>query len=189
MSVETVHSVCPYCGCGCGLVLPVTNGRLGRPMPDASHPLSEGRLCIKGWAAHEHVQSPDRLVRPLVRRDGTLYETSWEGALPYVAMRLREIRDRHGPQAVGFLSSAKCTNEENYLLQKLARAVFGTNNVDHCARLCHSPSVAGLVTALGSGAMTNSAPEIEESDCILITGTNTSENHPLLSTRVLSTLR
>jgi formate dehydrogenase alpha subunit len=186
---RTVLTTCPYCGCGCGIHLPVLDGRLGQPIPDRTHPLSEGRLCIKGWSAHEHVASQDRLTRPLVREGDGFREATWEEALDLIASRLMAIRDEYGPDGLAFLSSAKCTNEENYLLQKLARAVIGTNNVDHCARLCHSPTVAGLVTAFGSGAMTNSVPELEDADCILITGSNTSENHPLISARVLRAKR
>jgi formate dehydrogenase alpha subunit len=169
--------------------LPVVNGRLGRPLPVRSHPLSQGRLCIKGYAAHEHVNHPDRLTRPLVRGEAGLRPATWEEALGLVASRLKGIRDTHGPDSLAFLCSAKCTNEENYLLQKLARACFGTNHIDHCARLCHAPTVAGLAVAFGSGAMTNSIPELEEADCILLTGSNTSENHPLISTRLLRAKR
>ncbi len=117
------------------MYLPVVNGKLGQAVPDRSHPLSQGRLCIKGWSAHEHVSSPDRLTQPLVRTESGLRGASWDEALGLVASRLMGIRDQHGPNSLAFLCSAKCTNEENYLLQKLARSAFGTNNVDHCARL------------------------------------------------------
>lgn len=135
MSYKSVLTVCPYCGCGCGIYLPVLDGELGRPLPDKTHPLSEGRLCIKGWTANEHVASPDRLTQPLVRTGNSLKPATWEEALDLVASRLTNLRDRYGPDSLAFLCSAKCTNEENYLLQKLARTVIGTNNVDHCARL------------------------------------------------------
>jgi predicted molibdopterin-dependent oxidoreductase YjgC len=113
------------------MFLPVRDGRVGRPIPDRSHPLSRGGLCIKGWSAHEHVHSPDRLTSPRVRSNGRLVEASWDEALDLVAERLRAA----APDRLAFLCSAKCSNEENYLLQKLSRAVFSTNNVDHCARL------------------------------------------------------
>ena len=113
------------------MYLPVRDGRLGRPIPDRSHPLSQGGLCIKGWAAHEHVASADRLTAPLVRRNGRLAEATWDEALGLVTERLLAC----APERLAFLASAKCSNEENYLLQKLARAVFRTNSVDHCARL------------------------------------------------------
>lgn len=189
MNYKTVLTTCPYCGCGCGMYLPVLDGCLGQPIPARTHPLSEGRLCIKGWTAHEHVANQERLTQPLVREGDKFKDVTWDKALSLVASRLMAIRDQHGPDSLALLSSAKCTNEENYLLQKFARAVIGTNNVDHCARLCHSPTVAGLVTAFGSGAMTNSVPEIEDADCILVTGSNTSENHPLISTRIFRAKR
>jgi predicted molibdopterin-dependent oxidoreductase YjgC len=133
--LKTVPTACPFCGCGCGIHLPVSNGRLGRPIPDRTHPLSLGGLCIKGWSAHEHVASPDRLRAPLVRKGSAFYETTWEDALSTIAEKMLGLRDRFGPDSLAFLCSAKCTNEENYLFQKFARAVIGTNNVDHCARL------------------------------------------------------
>jgi predicted molibdopterin-dependent oxidoreductase YjgC len=135
VNYKTVLTTCPYCGCGCGMYLPILNGRLGRPIPARTHPLSEGRLCIKGWAAHEHVTSQDRLTQPLVKDGDGFKEVTWDEALDLIASRLTMIRDQHGPDSLALLSSAKCTNEENYLLQKFARAVIGTNNVDHCARL------------------------------------------------------
>jgi len=117
------------------MYLPVVDGRLRQPIPDRTHPLSEGRLCIKGWSAHEHITSQDRLTRPLVKTGNGFKEVAWDEALGLVVSRLLAIRDRHGPDSLAFLCSAKCTNEENYLLQKFVRAVIGTNNVDHCARL------------------------------------------------------
>jgi predicted molibdopterin-dependent oxidoreductase YjgC len=104
-------------------------------LPLKTHPISEGTLCIKGWSVHEFVESEKRLVNPLVSKNGDFQQVDWEHALGVVASRLVEIRDKFGPDSIAFLSSAKCTNEENYLLQKLARAIVGTNNIDHCARL------------------------------------------------------
>lgn len=132
---RSVLTTCPYCGCGCGIHLPVRNGRLERPIPDRTHPLSRGGLCIKGWSAHEHVHSAERLTHPLVRENGGFRQASWDEALELVATRLRSLSEAHGPDSLAVLSSAKCTNEENFLLQKFARAVIGTNNIDHCARL------------------------------------------------------
>ncbi len=186
MSIEyrNTLTVCPYCGTGCGLYVQTLNGRVVGVLPAKQHPISEGMLCIKGWNCTSFVYHPDRLTRPLVRRDGHLQPTHWNEALDWVAQKLETIRQESGPEAIGFLCSAKCTNEDNYLLQKLARAAVGTPNVDHCARLCHSPSVAGLVVSFGSGAMTNSIPELELADCILVTGSNTTEGHPLIATRI-----
>ncbi len=137
MEYRNVLTTCIYCGCGCGLYLQVLDGQVVGTLPAKGHPISEGKLCIKGWNAHDFVHHPDRLAKPLIRdeKGGALREASWEEALDLVASRLNQIQAEHGPDAIGFLASAKCTNEENYLLQKLARGVIGTNNVDHCARL------------------------------------------------------
>ncbi len=186
MDYKNILTTCVYCGTGCGLNLQVLDGRIVGVLPAAEHPLSQGRLCVKGWNAASFVYSPDRLTVPLIRRDGRLVEATWDEALTLVAQKLLRIRDESGPRALGVLTSAKCTNEENYLLQKLARAVLKTNNVDHCARLCHAPTVAGLAAAFGSGAMTNSIPEFEsDTACFLIIGSNTSEAHPLIASRIL----
>jgi len=131
----SILSTCPYCGTGCGLHLQVLDGKLVGTLPAKNHPISEGGLCIKGWNAHDFVNHGDRLQTPLVRKNGKLLEASWEEALSLVADKLQTIKAASGPDSVAVLSSAKCTNEENYVLQKFARAVVGTNNIDHCARL------------------------------------------------------
>jgi len=117
------------------MLLEVLDGRLVGTLPLKTAPMNHGKLCIKGWNAHEFVHSPDRLTKPLIRKDGELKEVGWDEALDYTASRLREIRDTHGGESVAFLTSARCTNEESYLLQKVCRVGFGTNNIDHCARL------------------------------------------------------
>ena len=185
MSYESVLTTCPYCGCGCQFYLQVVNGNIVGVVPDKTHPIAEGALCIKGWNAHVFVQREDRLQKPLIKENGEFREATWDEALDLVAKKLGEIKEKHGPDAIATLCSAKCTNEENYLLQKLTRATIGTNNVDHCARLCHASTVAGLAYAFGSGAMTNSVPEIDDSDVILITGSNTIEQHPLIGSRIV----
>ncbi|MBM3189966.1 MAG: formate dehydrogenase subunit alpha, partial [Chloroflexi bacterium] len=185
MSQDFVLTTCPFCGCGCQFYLAAVDGQVVGVEPCFTDRVSEGKLCIKGRRAHEFIHSPDRLRTPLVRRDGQLEEASWDEALDIVAQELARVRDTVSPDAIGLLSSAKCTNEENYVMMKLARAAIGTNNVDHCARLCHASTVAGLAASFGSGAMTNSIPEVVASDCILITGSNTIEQHPLIGTRVL----
>lgn len=184
MKYEAVLTTCPYCGCGCKFYVEVVNGQPKRIMPCKEDPVSEGKLCIKGWRAIDFVTSPDRLTTPLIRKDGTLQEATWDEAYSRIVSKFKEVQETYGPSAFGLLSSAKTTNEENYLMQKFARSVILTNNIDHCARLCHSSTVAGLAAAFGSGAMTNSIPEFEESDCILITGSNTTEQHPLIGMRI-----
>jgi len=178
-----VKTVCAYCGCGCQLELNVSANRVTGVTP-CDGGVNQGALCSKGRFGYDFVNHPDRLKRPMIRRNGRLEEVHWDQALDHCAERLAEILDTHGPQAVGGLSSARCTNEENYLFQKFMRSVIGTNNVDHCARLCHASTVAGLAEAFGSGAMTNSMAEVEDTDCILITGSNTSECHPIIGRMV-----
>jgi len=134
---KNVLTTCVYCGCGCGIYLQVLDGRIVGSLPAKGHPINEGKLCIKGWNVHDFVYHPERLEMPLIhdKKGGPLREATWDEALDLIASRLGQIVAEDGPDAIGFLASAKCTNEENYLLQKLARGVTGTNNVDHCARL------------------------------------------------------
>ncbi len=178
--MEAVRTTCSYCGVGCQLDLWVHDGRIVNVTGAEAIP-NDGSTCVKGRFGHGYVGESDRLTRPLIRRDGELVEATWDEALEEVARRLRGVIDRYGSDSVGGLSSATCTNEENYLFQKLMRACIGTNNVDHCARLCHASTVAGLAAAFGSGAMTNSIAELEEARCILVTGSNTTETHPVIA--------
>ncbi len=131
-----VSTICPYCGCG--LYLHIDRGSITGVSPHRHHPVNKGSLCVKGWNCFEFIQHPERLKYPLVKEDGKFRRASWKEAIGIVAKRLAEIKNAHGPDSIGVLSSAKCTNEENYLMMKFARAVVGTNNIDHCARLCHS---------------------------------------------------
>jgi predicted molibdopterin-dependent oxidoreductase YjgC len=135
MDYKIIPSTCSYCGCGCGVLFQVFEGRLAGTLPMKTHPVNQGKLCIKGWNLHEHVISHKRLKSPMVKKDGRLQDASWDEAVRTTADRLQTIIKEHGPDSVGVLVSAKITNEENYLAQKFARAVVGTNNVDHCARL------------------------------------------------------
>ncbi len=184
-SMNKIMTVCPYCGCGCGLYLHVKNGRITGTSPSRAHPVNRGSLCVKGWNAHEFATHPDRLKYPLIREGKSLRKATWDEALNLVAARLGEIRTQHGPDSIGILSSAKCTNEENYLMMKFARAVLGTNNIDHCARLCHSSTVGGLAAAFGSGAMTNSISEIADASLLFVIGSNTTEQHPMIGMHML----
>ena len=135
MEYKNILTTCIYCGCGCAINFEVMDGEIVDVLPARDHPVGKGSLCIKGWNAHGFVYHEDRLKTPLIRKDGELREATWDEAPDLVAEKLAAIKAKHGPDAIGVLTSAKCTNEENYLLQKLTRAVIGTNNVDHCARL------------------------------------------------------
>jgi predicted molibdopterin-dependent oxidoreductase YjgC len=135
MTFKFVPSICSYCGTGCGVLFQVADGNLVGTLPLKTHPVNQGKLCIKGWNLHEYVNSFIRLKSPLIKKDGRFVKCTWEEAISHTAERLTAIVNQHGPDSVGVLLSAKMTNEENYLAQKFARAVIGTNNVDHCARL------------------------------------------------------
>jgi len=135
MEYRNVLTTCPYCGTGCGLYLQVLDGKVVGTLPVKGHPISEGALCIKGWNAHSFIHHPDRLTSPLIREQGRFREASWDKAYDLIADKFSSLKEEFGPDSLAVLSSAKCTNEENYLLQKFTRAVLGTNNVDHCARL------------------------------------------------------
>ncbi len=135
MNYENVLTTCPYCGAGCNFYLQIMDGELVGVLPCKDHPVSQGKLCIKGWTANEFVTSPERLTKPLIKRDGKFVEASWDEALDAVAAKFKATRENHGPDALAVLASAKITNEENYALMKFTRAVLGTNNIDHCARL------------------------------------------------------
>lgn len=182
--VERVLTTCPYCAVGCQMYLEVKDGRIVGVSPDYDNPINEGHLCIKGRYAYDFVHHPDRLTKPLIRRNGELEEATWDEAISLVAERLTAIKEEYGPDAIGVTASCRITNEPNYLLQKFARAVIGTNNVDNCARLCHAPTVAGLKMVVGAGAMTNSIAELEDAELIIVTGSNTCEAHPVLALRL-----
>jgi len=182
-----------YCGTGCQLYLFVNDeGKVvdTRPVMPPEFSPGGGKLCIKGWNVHEFIQHPDRLTDPMIRKDGKLEKVSWEEAIKYVADNFKKIMAENpgNNRVLGCFSSAKCTNEENYAMQKFCRAVLKSNNVDHCARLCHASTVAGLASTFGSGAMTNSIDEIADAEVILITGSNTNEQHPLIGRRILEAL-
>nr|HID58643.1 formate dehydrogenase subunit alpha [Desulfobacterales bacterium] len=178
---EIKFTICPYCGVGCRLACEVRDGKMISTRPDPLGPANEGQACVKGrFGVVQFVHDNSRLIQPLIRNGTSLEPTSWDHALETVANAFKRYR----PDEIAVLTSAKCTNEENYVIQKFVRAVLKTNSVDHCARLCHSPTVAGLVTAFGSGAMTNTIEDIGEASALLVIGSNTSATHPVIGTRV-----
>ena len=175
-----IRSTCPYCGVGCGIVLTVDDADRIRWVDDDPMNLSSvGMLCVKGRFGTTYVNHPDRLRVPLIRRDGELQPASWEEALSVVAERLLASRG-----FVGSFASAKATNEDAFLQQKLLRLVLGTNNIDHCTRLCHSPSVEAMLQQLGSGATSNSYIDYEEASCLLVVGCDPGSNHPVIASRM-----
>ena len=189
--LEKVRTVCPYCGVGCTMDLNVnreTNRIVRVTAPVGSVP-NDGNLCVKGKFGIEYVHSPKRLTTPLIKENGEFREAGWDEALELAGRRLRQLRDEHGPDSIAFLSSCRCTNEENYLMQKVARTAGATNNIDQCATTCHAPTVAGLASAFGSGAMTNSIGEIKDVDTLFIIGSNPTEAHPIIGLEMKKALQ
>jgi formate dehydrogenase alpha subunit len=183
--MRKVNTICPYCGCGCTIELNIKENKIIKVTSPNVKSVNNGNLCVKGRFGFDFIHHPKRLKTPLIRdKDGSFKEISWHQAVNIIANKFKEIKEKFGADSIAGLSSAKCTNEENYLFQKFMRAVIGTNNVDHCARLCHAPTVAGLALAFGSGAMTNSIAEIRDADCILVTGSNTTEAHPIVALEI-----
>jgi len=181
MSIEYVPTICPYCSCGCGIYLVVKDGRIIGQEPWKEHPINEGTNCPKGKNSYPYLYSQDRLRMPLVRKNGNLTETSWDEALDLISSKLKEAT----PENFGFIASCRNSNEDAYVMQKFTRVVTGTNNVEYCGRLCHSPAAAALIPAMGSGAMQTSQPEIELADCIFLAGVNIMETFPMIARRVL----
>jgi formate dehydrogenase major subunit len=192
-----VDSVCPYCGVGCQLTYHIKDDKLLH-VTGRDGPANQNRLCVKGRFGFDYISHPERLMQPLIRKDGVgkraddtvdpaqpwthFRPATWEEALDRAAAGLKHIRDRHGSKALAGFGSAKASNEEAYLFQKLVRVGFGTNNVDHCTRLCHASSVAALMEGIGSAAVTATFNECKNSDLIIVIGANPTENHPVAAT-------
>jgi formate dehydrogenase alpha subunit len=199
---RAIKSTCPYCGVGCQVLLNIKNEHIVRVDAPFDAAPNYGRLCVKGRFGLDYVHHASRLTTPLIRHTpgspgqrtpatnpDDWREASWDEALDLVSRRLLELRWKYGPDSITANASAKATNEDNYLLQKYLRGVIGTNNVDHCARLCHAGSVAGLQLAIGSSAMSNSIAEMENLECLMVIGSNTAETHPVISTFLKQAVR
>ncbi len=186
--IRKVKTICPYCGVGCGIEVSAKGNSIIKVRGDMSSPVSKGRLCIKGSFGFDFVNSPQRLVKPLIRNDkGELEETNMIDALIYIKNKIDEIKRNNGVFAG--LASARCTNEDNYIFQKFMRSVLHTDNVDHCARICHSPSVSGLNMTLGHAAMTNPIEDIDAIDCFFVIGSNMTSTHPVISWRMIRRIK
>ncbi|MFF5213604.1 formate dehydrogenase subunit alpha, partial [Streptosporangium sp. NPDC000396] len=179
------RTTCGYCGVGCSLEVLTRDGEVAAVLPDRDGPVNRGHACVKGRFAHGFLHSPERLTRPLLRRDGSLTPVSWAEAIDHVVRGLRAAVAEGGPDAVAAISSARATNEENYLIQKFMRVAIGTNNVDNCSRLCHAPSAAGLTATFGLSGGTDSFDDVEKADCLLLVGANPVEAHPVVGARLL----
>ncbi|MEK9816088.1 MAG: molybdopterin-dependent oxidoreductase, partial [Limnobacter sp.] len=194
---KTVDSVCPYCGVGCQLTYHV-KGNTILHVEGRKGPANEGRLCVKGRYGFDYVHHEQRLTQPLIRREGVAKNpvnllnpeevnhafrtATWDEALALIADRFKQIKTTHGGHALAGFGSAKCSNEEAYLFQKLVRTGFGTHNVDHCTRLCHASSVAALLEGIGSGAVSNPVMDVNQAEVIFVIGANPTVNHPVGAT-------
>lgn len=182
-------TICSYCGTGCEMEVGTREGRITTIRPSLTGPSNHGHACVKGRYAFDYVYAQDRVTSPLVRRGDTWEKIGWPEVIALVAQKLKETAARHGPDSIGLLSSARGTNEENYVAQKFARVVLGTNNIDCCARVCHSPTAAAMKMTLGTGAATNSLDEIELAKTILVCGANPTEGHPVTGARIKQAAR
>jgi len=190
---KEVKTICPYCGVGCSLYLGVRDNKIVSVRGDPEGSTNKGSLCVKGRWGYDFINHPERLKTPLIRLSGVtrqaehngkvqeiFREASWDEALELVANKLLELKQDYGADSVAALSSAKCTNEDNYAMQKFVRAVIGTNNIDHCARLCHASTVVGGIAAFGQGAMSNSYSDFKKTELFFVIGSNTTECHPVI---------
>jgi len=180
MEMKYVRTTCPYCGTGCSFNLVVKDGKVCGVQPYHRSPVNEGKVCPKGTYAWEFVNREDRLTTPLIKKDGKFVEATWDEAYDLIAQKFKSYK----PDEMACLSSARTSNEDNYALMKFARGVLKTRHIDHCARLCHASTVAGLAASFGSGAMTNSILDIAQSKCLFILGSNTFEQHPLIGRKI-----
>ena len=183
--IRKTKTVCTYCGVGCSFDVWTKDRHILKVAPEHG-PANGISTCIKGKFGWGHINSEDRLTSPLIREGETFRKASWDEALTLIARRFTELKAKNGPDSMGFISSSKCTNEESYLMQKLARAVIGTNNVDNCSRYCQSPATVGLFRTVGYGGDSGSISDIHQADLVLIVGSNTAESHPVIATRVKS---
>src|ERR1700758_3279716 len=181
--IRRTKTVCTYCGVGCSFDIWTKDREILKVAPEPG-PTNGISTCVKGKFGWDYVNDPDRLTKPLIREGENFREASWDEALDLIARKFSEIKSQHGPDALAFISSSKCTNEESYLMQKLARAVAGTNNIDNCSRYCQAPATTGLFRTVGYGGDSGSIRDIENASLVLIIGSNTAESHPVLATRV-----
>ncbi|MFZ1703494.1 MAG: formate dehydrogenase subunit alpha [Saprospiraceae bacterium] len=181
---SVTRTVCTYCGVGCNLEVSVLNNRVKSIQAPYSAEVNQGHTCLKGRFAFSFYNHEDRITSPLIKKNGEFVKATWDEAYDFISDKLGQIIKTHGPDSVAGISSARCTNEENYLMQKFIRAVVGTNNIDCCARVCHSPTALGMQRSFGTGAATNSVEDLKHTDCILIIGANPTDGHPVTGAKM-----
>ncbi|GAB5522422.1 MAG: formate dehydrogenase subunit alpha [Roseivirga sp.] len=183
-ATESTRTVCTYCGVGCNLDVATKDEEIISITAPYDAEVNQGHTCLKGRYAFKFYDHPERLRSPMVRKNGQLENVSWDEAYDYIVNKITHIRDEHGPDSIAGISSARCTNEENYLMQKFIRAVVGTNNIDCCARVCHSPTALGMQRSFGTGAATNSVIDIKYTDCMMVIGANPTAAHPVTGAKI-----
>jgi formate dehydrogenase major subunit len=181
---KKVRTVCTYCGVGCNLDVAVHAGTIKSIQAPFDAEANAGHTCLKGRYAFSFYNHPDRLRTPLIKKNGEFVEATWDEAYDFIANKLTEIKTNYGPDYIAGISSARCTNEENYIMQKFIRAVIGTNNIDSCARVCHSPTAIGMQRTFGTGAATNSVIDMEYTDCMMVIGANPTDAHPVTGAKI-----
>lgn len=181
---KTIRTTCTYCGVGCQLDVSIINGEIKGIQAPVTAEVNHGHTCLKGRFAFQFYNHPDRLTEPLIKKSGKFEVVSWEEAYDFIASKLHVVSKKYGPDALGCISSSRATNEENYLMQKMARVALNTNNIDGCARVCHAPTAYGMQKAFGTGAATNSIDELDKTDCIFLFGANPTEAHPVTGAKI-----
>lgn len=182
--IKRTKTVCTYCGVGCSFEIWTKDRKILKVEPQVEAPVNGISTCVKGKWGWDFVNSKERLTKPLIRKGEEFVEATWDEALNLIASKLTQLKEEHGPDSIGYIASSKCSNEENYLFQKFARAVMETNNIDNCSRYCQSPATAGLMRTVGIGGDSGTIKDIEKSELIIIVGANPAESHPVLATRI-----
>ena len=183
-ATEKTRTVCTYCGVGCNLEVATTSGEVLSITAPYDAEVNQGHTCLKGRYAFKFYNHPERLNSPMIKRNGEFEKATWEEAYDYIAEKLSSYKNEFGPDSIAGISSARCTNEENYLMQKFIRAVIGTNNIDGCARVCHSPTALGMQRTFGTGAATNSIDDLKDTNCIMVIGANPTDAHPVTGAKM-----
>jgi formate dehydrogenase major subunit len=183
-TADVTRTICTYCGVGCNLEVSASNGEILSIQAPYDAEVNQGHTCLKGRYAFKFYNHPDRLNTPLIKKNGEFQPATWEEAYEFIAEKILSAKKDFGPDSIAGISSARCTNEENYLMQKMIRAVVGTNNIDGCARVCHSPTALGMQRTFGTGAATNSIEDLNHTDCILVIGANPTDAHPVTGAKL-----
>ena len=183
-NTQKTRTVCNYCGVGCNLEVATMGDQIMGIQAPYDAEVNQGHTCLKGRYAFKFYNHPDRIKTPLIKRNGEFEEATWDEAYDFIADKFKALKDEFGPDSLAGISSSRCTNEENYLMQKFFRVIVGTNNIDGCARVCHSPTALGMQRTFGTGAATNSIEDLKFTDAIMVIGANPTEGHPVTGAKL-----